>query len=77
MVCLICRQVETVRGFTFVTLERDELKLTINSVPARICPNCGDACVDEDVAVRLLSGAERVVEAGAQEGVYEYDAMGG
>ena len=55
MICLICRQAELVNGFTSVTLERDEIKLTAKNVPAFICPSCGDACVSEDVAVWLLS----------------------
>ena len=69
MKCLICRQAEMVNGYTSVTLERAELKLIINNVPATLCPNCGDACVDEDVAVRLLDNAERAVETGAHNGV--------
>ena len=64
MICLICRQAELVNGFTSVTLERAEIKLTAKNVPAFICPNCGDASVSEDVAVWLLDHAERVVETG-------------
>ena len=64
MKCLICRQAELVHGFTSVALERDEIRLTINSVPADICPSCGDAYVSEDVAMWLLDHAERAVEAG-------------
>ena len=76
MKCLICRQAELVCSLTSVTLERGEIKLTVNHVPARICPSCGDACVDEDVAVWLLSNAERAVETGAQESVREYGTAG-
>jgi len=43
--------------------------LTIKNVPAYICPNCADACVDEDVAMWLLSNAEWMVETGARSGV--------
>ncbi len=76
MICLICRQAELVNGFTSVTLERAEIKLTANNVPAFICPSCGDACVSEDVVVWLLSGAERLVETGIRESIYEYGATG-
>ncbi len=69
MKCLICRQTEMVNGFTSVTLERAEIRLTIKNVPAYICPNCADACVDEDVAMWLLSNAEWMVETGARSGV--------
>ena len=64
MICLICRQAELVSGFTSVTLERAEIKLTAKNVPAFICPSCGDACVSEDVAVWLLDQAERALETG-------------
>ena len=76
MKCLICRQAELVHGVTSVTLERAEIKLTAKNVPAFICPSCGDACVSEDVAVWLLSSAERLVKTGVREGMYEYGAMG-
>jgi YgiT-type zinc finger domain-containing protein len=76
MICLICRQAELVNGFTSVTLERAEIKLTANNVPAFICPSCGDACVSEDVAVWLLSCAERLVKSGVRESIYAYETMG-
>jgi len=72
MKCLICRQAETVDGFTSVTLERDEIKLVVNSVPARVCPSCGEAYVDENVAVRLLERAEQMIEAGEQEEIRDF-----
>ncbi len=76
MKCLICRQAELVNGVASVTLERAEIKLTANNVPALICPSCGDACVSEDVAVWLLSSAERAVETGVRESIYEYGTTG-
>jgi len=72
MNCLICRQAEIVDGFTSITLEREEFRLLINHVPAHICPNCGEAIVDEDVALRLLNTAEDVVSEGIFEDVREY-----
>ena len=74
MMCLICRQAELVNGLTSVTLERAEIKLTAKNVPAFICPSCGDACVSEDVAVRLLDQAERALETGMYGGL-EYLAF--
>jgi YgiT-type zinc finger domain-containing protein len=67
MICLICRQAETVGGLTSVTFERDEMRLVINKVPARICPSCGEAYVEEDVAVRLLREAENISKTGVLE----------
>jgi YgiT-type zinc finger domain-containing protein len=64
MICLICRQAKTVDGLTSVRLERDEMRLVFNSVPARVCPSCREAYVDEDVVVRLLQDAEAMSKAG-------------
>jgi YgiT-type zinc finger domain-containing protein len=73
MICLICRQAETVDGLTFVAFERGEMKLTVNNVPARVCPGCGEAYVEEDVAAKLLRGAEEMSEAGMMDEVIEYE----
>ena len=73
MICLICRQAEIVDGFTSISFEREEFRLLINHVPADICPNCGEAIVDEDVAIRLLSMAENVVSEGLFEEIREYE----
>jgi YgiT-type zinc finger domain-containing protein len=73
MICLICRQAETVDGPTSIHFERGEMRLVVNNVPARICPSCGEAYVDEDVAVRLLHEAEAISTAGELDNVIEYD----
>jgi YgiT-type zinc finger domain-containing protein len=72
MNCLICRQAEIVDGLTSITFEREEFRLLINHVPARICPNCGEAIVDEDVAIQLISKAEYSFAQGLPEDVLEY-----
>jgi len=68
MNCLICRQAEIIDGFTSITFEREEFKLSINNIPAQICPSCGEAVLDEDTAMQLLSEAETAM----QEGIF-YD----
>jgi len=72
MNCLICRQAEIIDGLTSITFERDEFKLVINNVPAQVCPDCGEAIVDEGVATRLLSEAEDVVHEGILEDIRDY-----
>ena len=75
MNCLICRQAEIVGGLTSVTFECDEMRLGINNVPARVCPSCGEAYVDEDVAVQLLRDAEEMSETGMMEDMIEYGKL--
>ena len=73
MICLICRQAETIDGLTSVTFERGEMRLVVNNVPARVCPDCGEAYVEEDAAVQLLSDAEEMSKVGIMDGVIEYN----
>ncbi len=72
MICLICRQVDTFDGLTSVHFERGEMRLMVNNVPARICPICGEAYVDEGVATQLLRDVEELSKAGVLEGEIEY-----
>ena len=72
MKCVICKQAETESGTTTVTLERDELTLVVKNVPAQVCPNCGEAYVDEKAAANLLRTAEQMARAGAQVDIRQY-----
>ncbi|MBI5838956.1 MAG: type II toxin-antitoxin system MqsA family antitoxin [Chloroflexi bacterium] len=73
MKCVICNQAETVPGMTSVLLERGQMRLTVNNVPARICPDCGEAYADETVTASLLREAEKMVKAGIKVDVREYE----
>ena len=72
MICLLCRQAETVDGFTSATFERDETRLVVRQIPARVCPSCGEAYMDEDVAVALLRQLEELSAAGIMETVIKF-----
>ena len=63
---------EIIDGFTSVNFERGEIRLVVNRVPARICPSCGEAYVDEDIASKLLRIASQMSEAGVFEVECEY-----
>jgi YgiT-type zinc finger domain-containing protein len=75
MTCLICRQAEIVDGFTFVAFERGEFKLIVKGVPARVCPSCGEAYVEEATAARLLTIARQRDEAGSVDTQSEYSPL--
>ncbi len=72
MKCFICNQAETATGKTSVLLERGHASLTINNVPARICPSCGEAYAEEGVAANLLRQAEQLARAGTKVEECEY-----
>lgn len=73
MICLICRQAGIVNGFTSVKFERGEIQLVINNIPARVCPGCGEAYVDEKVASRLLQSLDEIYKAGMRKDEIDYD----
>jgi len=71
---VICKHPRTEPGVTTVTLEREGLVLVIREVPAQVCPNCGEAYLDEAIARRLLLTAEQSAQAGSQVDVRRYMA---
>jgi len=75
MNCLICRQAYTTDGYTSILFERGELKLVVHGVPARVCPHCGEAYVDEDIVVRLLQTAEDRAASGELNHVEDYGSL--
>lgn len=75
MICLICRQAEIVEGLTSISFERGEMRLMVSDVPARVCPSCRDASVDEAVAVQLLRVAKKMFDAGTVEDAIQYSNL--
>jgi YgiT-type zinc finger domain-containing protein len=75
MICLVCHQADLVDGLTSVRLERGELRLVVSDVPARVCPSCGEAYLEEHTAIRLLQSAEDTRKAGVQNAKYEYSSV--
>ena len=74
MRCVICKQGEIRPGTATVMLERNGMTLVVKSVPARVCENCGEEYVDEDITARLLREAEDAARSGVQVDIREYVA---
>ena len=75
MNCLICRESNLIEGLVSVSFERGEFRLLIRDVPAWVCPNCGEAVVEEDVAGRLIRQAEDRFAEGVREAVCGYQSV--
>jgi YgiT-type zinc finger domain-containing protein len=73
MKCVICHQAETRPGLTTITLEREQLTYVVKHVPAQVCPNCGEAHVDEQTAAALFSEAEIAMRHGSRVNIREYE----
>jgi YgiT-type zinc finger domain-containing protein len=75
MTCVICWQAEAIDGLTSVTFEREEFRLLVNGVPARVCPNCGEAYVGEAIVEQLLRLTTEKSEAGILNAQCEYRSL--
>ena len=75
MICLICRQAEIIDGFTSVAFERGEIRFEVRSVPAYLCPSCGEAYVDETVAERLLKSGDEMLLTGELVDLQDYESL--
>ncbi len=72
MKCVICKQAETEPGRATVTLERNGVTLVVKGVPARVCPNCSEEYVDEEITEQLLRSAEELTRTGTQVEIRQY-----
>ena len=72
MKCVVCRKGETKAGQTTVTLEKNGATLVFKGVPARVCANCGEEYVDEEITATLLKSADEAARSGIQVEIRQY-----
>ena len=72
MKCVVCKHGETADGFATVTIERDALTFVVKKVPARVCNNCGEEYVNEQIAAELFRSASDISKSGAELDVRHY-----
>ena len=75
MKCVLCREGDTAKGHTTVTLERDGSIILFRGVPAQVCVNCGEAYVDISISEELLRIAEEEVRSGAELVLRDFGAI--
>jgi YgiT-type zinc finger domain-containing protein len=72
MICLVCRKADLLEGLVSMDMERGEFKTVIKLVPAQVCPACGEAYLDEEVAIRILSQVEALAHEGMSDVFQDY-----
>lgn len=72
MKCVVCKKGETKLGKTTVTLEKNGATLVFKGVPARVCANCGEEYVDEEITAALLKSAGEAARSGVQVEIRQY-----
>ena len=50
MKCLVCKHNRFKKGTTVLPIERGNAILLITDIPARVCENCGETYIDEEIA---------------------------
>jgi len=73
MKCMICKNGETKKGTTTVTLEKDSSTIVFKEVPAEICDNCGEKYIDKSTTKELLSKARSIVKSGVEVDIRKYE----
>ena len=74
MKCVICKSGETHEGQTTVTLNRGQSSIIIKDVPAKICENCGEYYLSEDVSAQVMAMAENAVKQNAEVEILRFAA---
>lgn len=74
MMCTICKNGNTYKGKTTVTLEKDSTVIVIKNVPADICENCGEYYLDEATTDNILKKAVSAVQNKAEVEILQYAA---
>ena len=66
MKCVICKNGETSKGKTTVTIERGGTIVVIKGVSAGICNNCGEYYLDQKTMEEILQKANEAYQKGAE-----------
>ena len=74
MKCVICEIAEVLPDTTTLTFERGETTVVIKSVPADVCPFCGEAYIDDAITPRLAALADAAASSGATVEVRQFAA---
>ncbi|NOY73956.1 MAG: type II toxin-antitoxin system MqsA family antitoxin [Gammaproteobacteria bacterium] len=74
MKCTICKLGETNEGLTMVTLHREESVIVIKNVPAKVCNNCGEYYLSDDISGQVMALAEEAVNRNAKIEVLRFTA---
>ncbi len=74
MKCVICKNGETAKGVTTLTLANENATFVVRNVPAEVCSNCGEAYVDQQVTHQILETARSASNSGVKVDIREYKA---
>ena len=74
MICVICKNGETVPGETIFTGTEGDTIVVVKGVPADVCGNCGEAYINFETTARLNKAVANGASANAEVVVMKYSA---
>ena len=66
MKCVICKHGETINGTTTITLQKGDSTIVFKDVPAKVCDNCAEKYVDDNITRDILKKANELIKNGAE-----------
>ena len=71
--CPICKG-EMKKGETDLTMRRERSVVVVESVPALVCQDCGEAVIDATTSQRVYEVAQEEIMGGTALGFRKYEA---
>lgn len=72
MLCPICKFGNMKDGFTQVVFTRGKTTIIFKNVPAKICDDCGEYFLDEQISQDIYTQAENCISSGQEIAIIEY-----
>ena len=66
MKCVICKNGDTKKGKTTISMDKNGSVIVIKGVPADVCENCGEAYLDSKTNKEVLKMANESYKKGAE-----------
>jgi len=74
MTCVICKTGEYKDGFTTVVLTRNDSAIIIKQVPAKVCDQCGEYILTNEITRKILEIANEAWHNGSEVEIRKYAA---
>jgi YgiT-type zinc finger domain-containing protein len=75
MTCPICGQKALTQGTTTFAADTDGTVVVVRNVPAKVCGNCGEAFIRDDIGAELEALVAQAREDGTESLVRHYEAL--
>ncbi len=72
MNCPICKFGEMKNGHSLVVLTRKNATVIFRNVPAKVCDDCGEYYLDEEIAKKVYTRAQACFSTGQEVAIIEW-----